>query len=1103
MLRLIATGLLAFSAAGADAPPMQWAHTLASPPHAAPLVADMHPSPGREIIVADAEGGTVYCLSGQGAVLWEFQNGADAPLRGTMALGRGRERDTRLLAVPAGDAVIVLDAATGAERHQAAAGPMGLGGACWADLHGDEIDVMIVSTMENGAAAFDAEGTPLWAYTAEDHGAPLRMNGPPAAADADEDRIPELFFVAETGPFCLDADGRLQWRGESEGRFLGAAAVTPPDRDGVPRLYCVSAEPPALHAYDAATGDALWQTPLQDAPDDATANAIALADLDHDEHYEVLVGDASGRVYVVADSGKVLWKFQAQRPGSVAIAVGDVSGDGGLDVLIASADHGLYCLDRAGALQWRHEADDPLFHAPALADADGDGRTQILFGAGDKAFRSLGPGGPHVPALMPWPGARADAARLGRPAIREAFELDEGVLELIPDTAPLLLTGGFELPAPDAVDADASPPLGWTLESSDGAWVLDETTKFAGKSALKVQPANEPIVIVSETIAITPDLRYVNASVMAHGQDGMRAVLRWRIRDGVAREEAFVVRGSASDLWRRHVLHQARPPLDATGFQVVLRAEAPGETVWWDEAQAEGNFERVPQARVFINQVGYEIHAPKRFTVWTSFPARSGRFAVTTASGPAYEGNLHGGERLIGAFNSDWGGYYWQGDFTAFDTRGSYTIAVELEGAKASSPSFDIGPHLLWDKTVPQALRAFTLHRCGATAPGRSAACHLDDACGDHSLAGGWHDGSDYDKTHALEYLWRLVNAYGVVRWRIDAAGPEAQPGAAWLEEIKWGAELALKAVKDDGAVCPMPVSDPEYWGPPELETDNEPGTGDERRTAGNEQESAAWCAAALARLALLFPEDNAQYLAAARRIVANALQDGATGPLLFSAAMDLHQIAPDDVLAKIVRAWYPGAEPACAEAVIAYDALDMHASFNLAMALQARADAFLACANNPFGVCARNEEERADFFGAGASAPADLIGNTSYILEAAHTVAQAYRFKPAPEYAVFIYDQLNWILGNNPFGISLMEGMGTHFAPSYLHRAVAAGASRAAIAGIIAHGIRGNTPGDERPAFDMSGDERPDPRTNACSLRANAQWLSTLANLKRLRLGE
>ncbi len=1102
MLGLIATGLLAFSAAGADAPPMQWAHMLTSPPHVAPLAADMHPNPGREIVVADAEAGTVYCLSGQGAVLWEFQTGADAPLRGTMALGRGRDRDTRLLAVPAGDTVIVLDAATGAERHRTEVGPMGLGGACWADLRDDEMDVMIVSTMENGVAAFDAEGTPLWTYTAEDHDDPLRMNGPPAAADADEDRIPELFFVAETGPFCLDADGRLRWRGASGGRFLGAAAVAPPDRDGVPRLYCVSAAPPALHACDAATGDALWQTPLQDAPDDATANAIALADLDHDGRYEVLVGDAAGRVYAIADSGTLLWTFQTQRPGPVAIAIGDVSGDGGLDVVIASADHGLYCLDRTGALQWRYEAGGPLLHAPALADADGDGRTQILFGAGDKAIRSIGPGGPFVPALMPWPGARADAARRGRPAIQEAFELDKDALEPIPDVAPLLLTGGFELPAQDTTGAEVSRPVGWTLESGDGAWILDETTRFAGKYALKVQPENEPIVVVSEIIAITPDLRCVNASVMASGE-GMRAVLRWRKRDGVSREDAFLVRGAASEQWRRHVLHQARPPLDATGFQVVLRAEAPGEAAWWDEVHAEGNFERVPQARVFINQAGYEIQAPKRFTVWTSFPARNGRFAVTTASGPVYEGNLHGGERLIGAFNSDWGGYYWQGDFTDFDTRGSYTIAVELEGARANSPSFDVGPHLLWYRTVPQALRAFTLHRCGAAAPGRNTPCHLDDACGERLLDGGWHDGSDYDKTHALEYLWHLVNAYGVVRWRIDAAGPEMQPGAAWLEEIEWGMELALKAVNDDGAVCPMPVSDPEYWGPPESETDNEPNTGDERRIAGNEQESAAWCAAALARMARLFPEDNGQYAAAARRIVEKALKDGATGPLLFSAAMDLYLISRDETHAKIVHGWYPGPEPACAEAVAAYDALDIHASFNLAMALQAQADACLARANNPFGVCARNEEDRADFFGMGASDPAHLIGNTLYLLEAAHIVAQAYRFKPTPEYAVFIYDQLNWILGNNPFGISLMEGMGTHFAPSYFHRAVAAGAPRAAIAGVIAHGIRGTAPGDERPAFDMSGDERPDPRTNACSLRANAQWISTLANLKRLRMGE
>lgn len=1097
-------GIVFLSAAGATTPPVQWTHEMASNPYAPPLVADMHENPGQEIIAVDSESRTVYCLSGQGAVLWEAQIKADAPLRGVAALGQGRERGAWMLAIPADSSVAVLDAATGAARRQLETGPIGLGGGCWVDLRGDDSDALVVSTAEDGVLAFDADGVPLWSYTAEDHDGELRINGAPAAADVDEDGIPELFFVAENGPFCLDADGNLQWRGESGDRFLGAAIIAPPDSEGVPRLYCVSVTPPALQAFDAGTGDALWQTPLEAAPDDVSANAAALADLDFNERIEILLSDAEGRVYAMSASGAVLWTYRAEASGAAAIAIGDVTGDGGLDVLVAAADNMLHCLDRAGTLQWRYTAGGPLLHAPALADVNGDRQTQILFGAGDRVFRSLGPDAPHIDALMPWPAARGGAARQGRPDLRELFERDEGALELIPDNAQLLQSGSFELPAPGSAGADAPRPAGWTLESGAGTWALDESVKFAGKSALKMQPENESIVVASESIGLSPDLRHLNASVMVQGVENARAILQWRSPDGIVREDAFTARGAASDAWRRHVLHQAHPPLDATAFRVLLRVDASGDAVWWDEAQAEGAYERVPLARAFVNQAGYEIGAPKRFTVWSSFPARSGHFAVTTPSGQSvHQGTLSGGERLIGAFNSDWGGYYWQGDFSAFDVPGSYKISVELEGAKALSPTFALDKHALWDNTMFHALRAFALHRCGTTVPGRNAPCHMDDACGERSLAGGWHDGSTHDKTNAMEYLWILVNAYGTVLWRIDAAGSDSQPGVAWRQEIKWGAQLALNAVDEDGSVCPMPASKPDYCGAPELETDNQPGTGDERPPAANGQDSAMYCAAALARLARLLPEDNAPYLDAAQRIIDKAAKEGWKGPMLFSAAMDIYQITKSEEMRQHIREWYPGADPACAEAVVAYDELDIIASFDLAMALQAKADAYLARANNPFGVCARNDEERADFFGTDAAAPEALMGNTLYVLEAAHIVAQAYRFKPSPEYAVFIYDQLNWILGNNPFGISLMEGMGTHFPPSYAYCRGENELPRNALSGIIVHGIRGNAPGDERPAFDLSGQDNPDPRSNAYSLRANAQWLSAIANLKRIRMGE
>ncbi|HIO80875.1 TPA: hypothetical protein EYG59_20020 [Candidatus Poribacteria bacterium] len=44
------------------------------------------------------------------------------------------------------------------------------------------------------------------------------------------------------------------------------------------------------------------------------------------------------------------------------------------------------------------------------------------------------------------------------------------------------------------------------------------------------------------------------------------------------------------------------------------------------------------------------------------------------------------------------------------------------------------------------------------------------------------------------------------------------------------------------------------------------------------------------------------------------------------------------------------------------------------------------------------------------------------------------------------MYDQLNWILGNNPFNISLMEEQGSAFPTTYHHRYLFGGVDRGAV---------------------------------------------------------
>ena len=112
-----------------------------------------------------------------------------------------------------------------------------------------------------------------------------------------------------------------------------------------------------------------------------------------------------------------------------------------------------------------------------------------------------------------------------------------------------------------------------------------------------------------------------------------------------------------------------------------------------------------------------------------------------------------------------------------------------------------------------------------------------------------------------------------------------------------------------------------------------------------------------------------------------------------------------------------------------------------------------------------------------------------------------AYRYRSDSRYLAFIYDQFNWILGNNPFNISLMEGQGSAFPPTYHHRYLFGGVDRGAVPGSIVNGITWQGPGDDRPWFDMSGVDIPVSSTNECWLPHNTNYLRALAVLKMIRI--
>ncbi|MBM3289753.1 MAG: hypothetical protein FJY92_06340, partial [Candidatus Hydrogenedentes bacterium] len=414
----------------------------------------------------------------------------------------------------------------------------------------------------------------------------------------------------------------------------------------------------------------------------------------------------------------------------------------------------------------------------------------------------------------------------------------------------------------------------------------------------------------------------------------------------------------------------------------------------------------------------------------------------------------------------------------------------------------------LWDNTARPAFRFFYYQRCGFDVPGYHAVCHLDDAVGasgkQYVVWGGWHDAGDYNTYTNAPYAFGLFQVYRTQQARWDALDMDANGRSDLVDEILWGADHTRRMVLDDGSTCGEITSGYEFWGPPELETDNVPGTGDERPVRGAESGNDPGFALATAAAAARCPNVDPAYLDAALRAYAWRAQRNVRDALQLSAALDLYAATGNATFADDARAIVRDAPPDDAEVLRRYDAAfgTDHGAAVRERAV-ARTEAMLDAADNPFGVYTYGTKDQPNFFATPHDRGGWHVGNSSHVLDAAAAAAEAFRYTRDPRYLAFVYDQLNWVLGNNPYGLCLMEGVGSVNPPSYHHRYGGGGVPRGAVPGSVVNGITWRAPGDDRPYFDLRGIDVPDFESNEVWLPHNVNYLKAIAGLYAAREAE
>jgi hypothetical protein len=345
------------------------------------------------------------------------------------------------------------------------------------------------------------------------------------------------------------------------------------------------------------------------------------------------------------------------------------------------------------------------------------------------------------------------------------------------------------------------------------------------------------------------------------------------------------------------------------------------------------------------------------------------------------------------------------------------------------------------------------------------------------------------------------------------------------VDEALWGAEWLRKMQPEPGILLDRVFSGYSYWGIPEAESDNIPGSGDERPVEGRAGAvSCALTAAAYCKLqAVGFGRDSYLPLAEALWVTATAMEPTLEGAaaLLVAAEAFFASTSRSEYLHEASRRldWLleHQREDGC---LLRQDGSPYHSITTLGfpagcvadfalrqpsmagdrgMTLVSRyLDFSIRIAGNPFEISTiYGPNGSTCFFHPYPKDEAWYVGQNSQYLSQAWAALLGYSLTGTKGYRRYALSQINWMLGSNPFGICMFEGRGTINPGIYHHRYDSIpGHETGAVPGCVPNGIVRKSVGADAPRFDLRKTGRGDYHSNEPWLPHNAFYLLASSRL-------
>jgi hypothetical protein len=523
------------------------------------------------------------------------------------------------------------------------------------------------------------------------------------------------------------------------------------------------------------------------------------------------------------------------------------------------------------------------------------------------------------------------------------------------------------------------------------------------------------------------------------------------------------------------------------------------------------------EIKILVNQAGYDLDAPMHVLLQAEFlPGEIRTFDVLKENQIIRRGAWREPLEISG-----WNLWYREAYLPSFSV-GDYRLRVEWQDRQVESPPFRVEPDRITKWTVPLATYFFYAQRCGTDVPGWHGPCHLDDARMPDGrridLTGGWHDAGDYNKYNGYTPLavYALAKLAGSPAARA-VAWPSGQPSP--LEEAVWGARWLQKCQNPETKkIVGRVFSGFSFWGIPEAETDNIPGTEDDRPVNvlewnENEMTAAAWASLYLAT-------GDPSWLALARDLW-KVVEEHDQGPDFVQrakrllAAVELYRATGEDryrqqgqvdtaVLLSLQRP--DGSWPEWPLAIIDYGLIaaslaEMALAFpesDITPLLRESLERYLNLWSDrrlqPFSIPKWNESDV--FY---PNSPGEwYVGQNSMYLSQAWAGLLISRVIPKEQTRIlpWVSGCLDWILGINPFGICMMAEAGSFHLPLYHHRYDRIQNGKAGrVPGAICNGITRLDIDLDLPYLDLEGNWW---RTNEPWLPHNAYFLLALSEWPR-----